>query len=172
MKKILLAVAIITTFLFPADPVFAQKTGRETGFAIPRFVSLKASKVNLRVGPEKKYAVQWVYKKSGLPVEIIQEFNQWMRIRDSEGTEGWVLHSLLSGKRTAIVAPWDKGVGPKQTDRFSKLYNSNSQDSAVLAKLQPGVIVKVKECDKNWCEVSVKGVSGYMKQPQLWGAYP
>jgi len=86
----------------------AQKTGRETGLALPRFVSLKSKSVNLRVGPGRKYAITWRYQRRGLPVEVIQEFDQWRRIRDADGVTGWVLHSLLSAKRTAVVAPTEK----------------------------------------------------------------
>ncbi len=72
---------------------------------MPRFVSLKSDKVNVRAGPTKDHDVTWVYTRSGLPVEITAEFENWRRIRDWEGAEGWVYHSLLSGRRTALVAP-------------------------------------------------------------------
>ena len=75
---------------------------------MPRFVSLKADSVNLREGPNRDHPVKWIFKRAGLPVEITAEFEQWRRIRDSEGTEGWVLQNLLSGRRTVLVAPWSK----------------------------------------------------------------
>ena len=62
----------------------------------------------MRGGPAKDHDVAWVYTRAGLPVEITAEFENWRRIRDSEGAEGWVFHSLLSGRRTALVAPKDK----------------------------------------------------------------
>jgi SH3-like domain-containing protein len=171
MKK-LFAATMIGVFLLSGTLALAETKGPVTGFPLPRFVSLKFNKAKMRVGPNKEYAVQWVYVRQGLPVEITQEFDQWMRIRDSEGTEGWMLHSLLSGKRTAIVTPWDKGLDPKQVEKFINLYKSTSAKAVVLAKLQPGVIVKVKECDKKWCEVTAGDISGHIQQPQLWGAYP
>ncbi|MBW8284190.1 MAG: SH3 domain-containing protein [Rhizobium sp.] len=79
-----------------------------SGLPLPRFVSLKAKRVNLRIGPSTDYAVSWLYLKSGLPVEIIQEYENWRRIRDADGTEGWVSQTLLSGERTAVAPP---GVG-------------------------------------------------------------
>ncbi len=79
-----------------------------TGLPVPRYVSLKTDRVNLREGPSKDHRTAWVYQRAGLPVEIIAEYETWRRIRDSEGTEGWVLHSLLSGRRTALVQPWGK----------------------------------------------------------------
>src|SRR5262245_45303675 len=78
--------------------------GAASGLPIPRFVSLKSDRVNVRAGPTKDHEVTWVYTRSGLPVEVTAEFENWRRIRDWEGAEGWVYHSLLSGKRTAIVS--------------------------------------------------------------------
>ncbi len=150
----------------------AQSIGATSGLQVPRFVSLKSKKVNLRVGPGRKYSVQWLYLNSGLPVEIIQEFDQWRRIRDSEGSEGWVFQSLLSGKRTAVVAPWEKAESADNTEMFAKAYESRSLSAAIVAKLQPGVVVKVDSCDKIWCEVTTGEFRGYLLKAKLWGVYP
>jgi len=84
---------------------FAAKDTNLTssGLPIPRYVSLKSDHVNVRAGPTKDNDVAWVFTRSGLPVEITAEFENWRRVRDSEGAEGWVYHSLLSGRRTAVV---------------------------------------------------------------------
>src|ERR1700751_441145 len=74
-----------------------------SGLPIPRYVSLKSDHVNVRAGPTKDNDVSWVYTRPGLPVEITAEFENWRRVRDSEGSEGWVYHSMLSGRRTAVV---------------------------------------------------------------------
>ncbi|MEE9314310.1 MAG: SH3 domain-containing protein [Rhizobiaceae bacterium] len=151
------------------------KRGRETGLLLPRFVSLKAKSVNLRVGPGRKYAITWHYKKRGLPVEVIQEFDQWRRIRDSDGSTGWVLHSLLSSRRTAVVAPWEKPeikLGkPAQVVLFDGKNNAH-KDAATVARLQAGLIVNVEECQKNWCSLKVQGTEFWLKQDALWGVYP
>ena len=80
-----------------------------SGLPVPRFVSLKSDHVNVRVGPTKDNDVSWIYTRSSLPVEITAEFENWRRIRDSEGSEGWVYHSLLSGRRTAVVTAKTEG---------------------------------------------------------------
>ena len=82
--------------------------GKASGLPVPRYVSLKTDRVNLREGPSKDHRTAWVFQRAGLPVEITAEHETWRRIRDAEGTEGWVLHSLLSGRRTALVMPWAK----------------------------------------------------------------
>src|SRR5690348_10149454 len=80
-----------------------------SGLPLPRFVSLKSGRVNSRIGPGVNYAIDWMYLKPGLPMEILQEFDNWRKVRDSDGAEGWINQSLLSGKRTGIAAPWQKG---------------------------------------------------------------
>jgi len=86
-------------------------------------------------------------------------------VRDSEGAEGWVLHSLLSGRRTAIV-----GVG-KSAQTFPMLAKPQN-GSDLAANLQSGVIVNIKTCDGSWCAVDAEGVRGFMEQVRLWGVYP
>src|SRR5215204_4258145 len=113
----------------------AATAGKATGLPVPRYVSLKSDRVNLREGPSKDHRTSWVFQRAGLPVEIIAEFETWRRIRDSEGTEGWVLHSLLSGRRTALVTPWAKGKQPP-----INLLDKADDKGGVLAHLQPGVI--------------------------------
>ncbi|MHB2167497.1 SH3 domain-containing protein [Alsobacter sp. R-9] len=143
----------------------ALAMGPVSKLPVPRYVSLKSDRVNLREGPSKDHRTSWVFQRSGLPVEITAEFETWRRIRDAEGAEGWVLHSLLSGRRTALVAPWSKG------DPLP-LYTRPSAKSEVEAQLQPGVLASVKSCDGTWCRVSGGGFDGYMAQDRLWGVYP
>jgi SH3-like domain-containing protein len=140
-------------------------TGSVSGLPIPRFVSLKSDRVNVRSGPNKDQDVRWVYTRAGMPVEITAEFENWRRIRDWEGAEGWVYHSLLSGKRSAVVVPTLK-------DQLVPLYDEADGKSTVIARLQPGVLTQIKSCDGKWCQVSGKGFGGWMAQERLWGAYP
>lgn len=143
----------------------SEETGK---LPLPRFVSLKSARVNLRVGPGKDYAISWMYMKQGLPVEIIQEYDQWRRIRDAEGTEGWVYQSLLTGTRTAIAAPWLKG----KEGALITVHRAAAEDGTVVAQLEPGVVTKVKECSFGWCEVEAADRKGFVAQNQIWGVYP
>src|SRR5689334_11682354 len=110
-------------------------TGTASGLPVPRFVSLKSDKVNVRSGPTKDHDVAWVYSRAALPVEVTAEFENWRRIRDWEGAEGWVYHSLLSGKRTALVAPQSK-----RKDDLLELRDKPDVAGAVTARLQHGVL--------------------------------
>jgi SH3-like domain-containing protein len=108
--------------------------------------------------------VAWVYTRSGLPVEITAEFENWRRVRDSEGAEGWVYHSLLSGRRTAVVTM-------KSKDELAALYDHADATSAVAARLQAGVVAQVKKCTNNWCRIIGNGFDGWIEQQRLWGVY-
>jgi SH3-like domain-containing protein len=160
LATILLAAALLAAPLAAAD---AQRRG--TGLPLPRFVSLKAETAYVRRGPGQEYGVAFVYVKVGVPLEITQEFDTWRKVRDAEGAEGWIFHSLLSGKRTALVTPWEKG-GP-----FA-LRRSASSDAAVVAYLESNVLADVEECTGAWCRLAVSGVDGWIEQERLWGVYP
>jgi SH3-like domain-containing protein len=137
----------------------------KTSLPVPRFVSLKSDKVNVRKGPSTDQSIVWVFSRAGLPVEVIAESENWRRVRDSEGADGWVFHSLLSARRTVLITPWSK-------DQASvPLYGSASTSSRAVAELQSGVLGNVLTCDGTWCELSVDDYSGYVQQDQLWGVY-
>ena len=143
----------------------ALPTGAVSGLPVPRFVSLKSDRVNVRGGPNKDQDVRWVYTRAGMPVEVTAEFENWRRVRDWEGSEGWVYHSLLSGKRTAVVVPTLK-------DDLVPLYESADVKSGVVARLQSGVLAQLKSCDGTWCQIAGKNFNGWIRQERLWGAYP
>ncbi|MGE3247083.1 MAG: SH3 domain-containing protein [Beijerinckiaceae bacterium] len=152
-----------------AQKVMSEQRGVATNLPIPRYVSLKSGTVNMRRGPAREHAAVWTYKMAGLPVEITGEFENWRKIRDWEGSEGWVLHTLLSGRRTAMVAPWQKkGV--------LELRKSPDASATLVARLGPGVYGKVRSCDRSWCRftgtIGGKNFDGYIPQKQLWGVYP
>jgi SH3-like domain-containing protein len=135
-----------------------------SGLPVPRYVSLKSDHVNVRAGPTKDNDVAWIYTRSGLPVEITAEFENWRRVRDSEGAEGWVYHSLLSGRRTAVVTM-------KNRDELAPLYDRADASAAIAARLQAGVVAQVKKCDAHWCRIAGQGFDGWIEQERLWGVY-
>ncbi|WP_208999126.1 SH3 domain-containing protein [Roseibium sediminis] len=142
----------------------ATKTG-PSGYPIPRFVSLKSDKVNVRVGPSREHDVAWTYVIAGLPVEIVQEFDNWRRIRDWEGKEGWVFHTLLSGRRTALVTPWEKSSR-------TPLRQRSKSDAVIVAELEPLVLATIKECAGGWCRIQGEKFDGWLDQTRLFGVYP
>ncbi len=158
--------AIAFTAVHPSQAAnAADNVGTVTKLPIPRFVSLRASQTNLREGPSVDHRISWVFKRAGQPVEIIAEFDIWRRVRDSDGTEGWVMSRVVSSRRTAVVAPWSK-------DPSMPLYDNDSEKGQVVARLQPNVLTNIEECTGKWCHVRGDGFNGWIQQEKLWGAYP
>lgn len=171
--------ALLVPLTAEAAPPAESEVGKGpvTKLPLPRYASLKSNRVNLREGPSKDHRTLWVFQRAGLPVEIVAEFETWRRIRDSEGTEGWVLHNLLSGRRTAVVIP-PSGERADSAKSTVPLTAAADEQSAEEARLQPGVIGSVKSCGGTWCRLIVPlpdkrgDVDGYIRQSRLWGVYP
>jgi SH3-like domain-containing protein len=157
--------AALLTFASAVGPTHAGNDAATSGLPVPRFVSIKADRVNVRGGPDKDHDVSFIFTRVGWPVEITAEFENWRRIRDSDGSEGWVYHSLLSGTRTAAVQMKVK------TD-LALLHNEPDTNSPVLAKLEAGVLGTVKACTGSWCHLAGKNFDGWVEQDDLWGVYP
>ena len=162
--------------------------GSQSGLGVPRFVSLKSNKVNVRRGPSTDQAIVWVFARAGLPVEIIAEADNWRRVRDSEGADGWVFHSLLSGRRIdhleqrvqsegleaslrRLADALPQGYSVTRKGQAVPLRDGASAGSRPVAQLQSGVLGNVVSCDGKWCELTVDGYSGYIEQEKLWGVY-
>ena len=129
--------------------------------SLPRMVSLGAKRVYLRVGPDKTYRVLLEFCKEGLPVEIFLEYDSWRKIRDHEGSEGWVHKSMLSGKRSTLFL---KGT--------HALRKSPEDEAPVVAHVEGGVVGKLGQYNKQWCQVEVKGYKGWVQRKAVWGLYP
>ncbi|MEQ1715406.1 MAG: SH3 domain-containing protein [Hyphomicrobium sp.] len=140
-----------------------------SGLPVPRFVSLKSDRVNLRNGPSTEYPTGWVFRRAGLPLEVIKEFDAWRQVRDAEGTTGWVLQTLLSGRRTALVLPWEIKRGQKSPQ--VAIHASDSDSASIVVNVEAGVIANLHTCDGRWCRVTVEAYSGYVEQKKLWGVY-
>ena len=152
-------IGVLTIFvaLLAALPVLAA----DKNLPVPRFVSLRSDKVNVRTGPGEQYPIDWVFTRKDMPVEIVAEFNHWHRIRDIEGTEGWVQERMVTGKRAVIVRGQQRALRERP-----------SSDAAVTARAEPGVIAKLVECQPAWCRVEAGGVGGWLRREEIWGVYP
>jgi SH3-like domain-containing protein len=140
----------------------AAAADEDVGLKVPRFVSLHSDKVNLRTGPGRQYPIEWVLTKKDMPVEVIAQFEHWRRIRDWEGTAGWVQERMVAGRRTAIV-----GKGAERP-----LHQQPDPVSPVVARAAPGVVARLVECRGPWCRVETDSLSGWMRRSEIWGVYP
>ena len=154
MSKIIL----IFTILISLD-LFAQK-GVVTGYDIPRFVSLKSDKINLRVGPSINYPKKLTYIKKNFPIEIIDEFDVWRKVRDHENNTGWIHISQLSKRKAAIIIE-DEQV----------LFHKPTVYSKPIAIFKKGRLAKIIKCKENWCKAQSSKYKGWLKTDGLWGLF-
>ncbi len=157
--------------LAPVSAAVADDIGSSSGFKLPRFVSTRSAPINVRVGPGTKYDIAWVFRQPGLPVEIVQEYDTWRKIRYVDNDEGWVHQSLLIARRTALVQPFG---GKAQ----AALRSRAEDDAPLVAWLCTGFLVSVDHCADGWCTIETSAgdntpaVSGDILQIELWGVYP
>jgi SH3-like domain-containing protein len=146
-----------------AKPAVSQPAGKgaKTGLPLPRFVSLRSGKVNLRTGPGARYPVEWVLVYRHMPIEIIAEFDTWRKIRDWQGAVGWVHQSMVSGNRWVMVR---KGRQP--------LRRAGKDQAPITARIDEKVIGRLKLCRDLWCKIDFSGFTGWMRRDQFWGVYP
>ncbi len=152
-------------------PLQAQSGGSTSKTDLPKFFSLKSNPVNLRKGPGTKFPKAWVFRREGLPVEVLREHGRWRQVRHSDGATGWILRTLISARRTALVSPWQLKE-PGAAKQLTTLRSRSRQRSRAVAKLEAGTLVSLKSCDRSWCHVSIGRFSGYVEQRRLWGIYP
>jgi SH3-like domain-containing protein len=162
---------IVLALALPAAPQVILAQDNPSGLKLPRFVTTRSSPINVRVGPGTRYEIAWNFLVPGVPVEIIQEFDTWRKIRDSEGDEGWVHQSLLAGARAGYVTPLI-------ANGEVAMRSNPSDEAAIRARLAAGVRVSINECNGTWCQTAASQpgerstYSGWIRQEELWGVYP
>lgn len=155
-------IVLLLILMVLACPALAEDDPKEgSGLPLPRFASLKSDNVFVRTGPSTDYPIRWVYKREGLPVEIVQEFDVWRKIKDPDGEIGWVHKILLSGTRTAIIETKDPVMAWGDDDGTSP-----------VAKLENRVIATVSECNEKFCKLELMPFQGWVEKKFLWGVYP
>ena len=161
MKKIVLTtICIMLCTLIFAIPGMADNTklGPVTNLPIPRFVSLKASKGNVRRGPSLTHRIDWILKLRNMPLQVVAEHGHWRKVVDFEGAGGWIHYSLLSGARTILV----------QEDSVDIL-NHPVPNTLINAKLERNVLAWLTACEIQWCKISADGYKGWAPKTALWG---
>ena len=151
----------------PEPPPPEPTQGSATGLPLPRFVPLRSDRVNLRVGPDTRFPVEWRYERRDLPVQIIREHEQWRRIRDVDGTEGWVHQSNLTpNRRTFLIRANPTGE--------VLMRRRPETDAPAIARLRPGVIGRLRACDpaSTWCEIQAGENRGFVPRGDLFGVLP
>jgi SH3-like domain-containing protein len=148
---------ILVIFFFTSS--YAENIGVETGFELPRYVSLKSNDSNLRVGPSKNYPISIKYVIDNFPIQIIDEYKNWRKIIDFENNTGWIHKSLIKGDRNGIInSPNKKNVAVFNTFNGKK-----------IGEVTHGSIINLSKCKLNWCLIVNKNNSGWIEKRYIWG---
>ncbi len=143
------------------EPSNKDALKNRSGLPVPRFASLRAKRAYMRAGPGKEYPVVWVFIRPGTPLEVTAEWNVWRRVRDADGTEGWMDRAMLSTDRTVQI-----------TKQPRELRARPDVASPIVLRAEPGVVMRVTMCADRWCRVEGEGRSGYLLREHGFGTYP
>ena len=127
----------------------------------PYFVSVKVQEAYMREGPSDMHRVKWIYRRKGLPLEVLATFEVWRRVRDMDGEIGWMHTALLSRERTAMVTAG--------TD--VQVYARDDVTSDIVAVARPGAMGQLLGCSDQACEVAFSGADGWVARARLWGIH-
>lgn len=135
-------------------PEQAGAQDRET----PYWASITASRAHMRTGPGRNFPISWLYQRSGLPVRVVEVYQNWRKVEDPDGTQGWMLVNLLSADRTAMI-----------TGDIRPLRAAPERGARVRYRAEPGVVGRISNCRRGWCEFDVRGRSGFVQTSHLYG---
>jgi SH3-like domain-containing protein len=125
----------------------------------PYWASIASGKAMMRSGPARNYPGTWLYQRRDLPVRVLKLYPNWRLIEDPDGTRGWMLVTLLSDRRTAIVKKGD----PRPV-------RSDPNDGARIRYLaEAGVVGEIDHCASGWCRIAIGKKQGYIKTADIWG---
>jgi SH3-like domain-containing protein len=125
----------------------------------PYWASIASGEAMMRAGPGRNYPGIWLYKRHDLPIRVVKTYPNWRMIEDHEGTRGWMLVSLLSDRRTAIVKPGD----PRP------IHVKADQASRVRYRAEQGVVGRIEQCRGGWCRIAIGNREGYIRTSDIWG---
>ena len=127
--------------------------------AVPYWASIASGEAMMRTGPAKNYPGTWLYKRRDLPVRVLKRHESWRLIEDQDGARGWMLVTLLSDRRTAVV----RGSGPRP------IHEQPSETSRVAYNAEPGVVGRIENCASGWCRIQVGKREGHIRMADIWG---
>jgi SH3-like domain-containing protein len=125
----------------------------------PYWASIASGEAMMRAGPGRNYPGTWLYKRRDLPIRVLRTYPNWRLVEDPDGTRGWMLVSLLSDRRTAIVKKGDRR--PVRVEP--------SEGARVRYLAEPGVVGRIDNCASGWCRIEVGRRDGYIRTADIWG---
>ena len=125
----------------------------------PYWASIASGEAMMRTGPARNYPGTWLYKRRDLPVRVVKTYPNWRMIEDPDGTKGWMLVTLLSDQRTAIVKPGEPRA----------IHAEASDSSRVRYRAEHGVVGRIDHCQSGWCHITAGKRDGYIRTSDIWG---
>jgi SH3-like domain-containing protein len=125
----------------------------------PYWASIASGQAMTRTGPGKNYPGVWLYQRRDLPIRVVKKYEHWRLIQDPDGAQGWMLVTLLSDRRTAMVRPGDPR--PIRSDR--------SDAARVRYLAEAGVVGRIEKCRDGWCRIEIGKKDGYVRTADIWG---
>lgn len=128
----------------------------------PYWASISSGEAMMRTGPARNYPGIWLYQRRDLPVRVLKRYESWRLIQDPDGARGWMLSTMLSDRRTAMVKAGD----PR------RIHTEPSEASPVRYLAETGVVGRISRCRDGWCRFSVGKRDGYVRTSDIWGVAP
>lgn len=127
---------------------------------VPYWATLRWDTVYMRKGPSQDFPIDWVYKREGLPVQVVRIRENWRLVQDHEGAQGWIASNQLSPKLGAVIV----GEGN------AELRAEPTAGAAVLWRAEPGVVGELLRCRESFCEIDIAGRGGWVRRIRIWGS--
>ena len=97
---------------------------------------------------------------SGMPVEVVLSYGDWVKVRDAAGDMAWTEMKGLSAKRNVIVKVASAKVRATPDDAAPVVMTADKSVLLELVDPEAGPWVRVRHRD---------GVSGYVRASDVWG---
>lgn len=152
----------VAVFAIAGSVMLAASAGHAQDRKVPYWASIATGDALLRTGPERTFPAVWRYRRVDLPVQVVQTYGNWRRIKELDGTEGWMLATLLSARRTAVIT--GQGLAP--------LRSSADDNAPPNWQAQPGVVGRITKCEAGWCLFDTGGKKGHIRMERIWGVSP
>ncbi|HJW40104.1 MAG TPA: SH3 domain-containing protein [Rhizomicrobium sp.] len=148
---------ILRLFLLALLATSAAAATSDTPPFVPHYASIRRGEANLREGPSYANRILWIYRRADYPVKIVASFDAWRRVKDVDGTTGWMHHTQLSDRRSVLFI----AKSPLRADADPK--------SKIVAFAAPGVVAWLKACEPLMCQVDATGTEGWVDKRNIWG---
>ncbi|MEM7423155.1 MAG: SH3 domain-containing protein [Pseudomonadota bacterium] len=161
LGRLAVAASVFAATLQSPVAMATDAVGTVTKLPLPRYVSLRSNEINVRRGPGLDYRKDWVFRRSGWPVKVVEEYGDWRRIIDQDAAGGWVFHAMISGRRTVVI------TGDRVVFR-----DKPRATASATAEAEQGVVATLRACEEIWCELEADGYVGWVPKAVIWGVEP